>query len=407
VALSGTGITPTVSLSPSSGLAIGDVAVQTWSTATLTVSNSGPGNLVFKGITITGPNANGFGVTNGSTCPISGGSVQPGTSCTFVVSFGPQSAGAQSATLNISDTAPDSPQLIGLTARGVVPSMSISPSNATLIFPLTNYGDTSAEQTITLTNNGPGNLNVFPLYQGNLVGSNPTDFVVSSNTCVNKWEPPASSCTIGVQFRPTDLGSRSATLGIGDNATGSPHVISLSGAAQGAKVNSVSGVSFGEMPVGAVITKAITLKNTGNAPLTGLSATVFGFAVNPEDFSASGCGAPVAVGDSCTITVGFTPHAKGFRIAYLAIRAPNTVGVPQFVTLDGIGLELRSVAAAPTNPSRGEQAIPPHLPPGPPAGPRPLNAPTVPSPTVGGQLQPSVGVGGELQPVRLFRLLLL
>jgi uncharacterized membrane protein len=37
------------------------------------------------------------------------------------------------------------------------------------------------------------------------------------------------SCSFGVTFKPTATGSRSATLTIGDNATGSPQVVNLTG----------------------------------------------------------------------------------------------------------------------------------------------------------------------------------
>ena len=413
VPLSGTGVASAVSLSPSS-LAYGDVAVQTYGEGTVTVSNTGTGNLVFKGVTVTGPNASDFGVIDRSTCPISGGSVQPGTSCTFVILFIVGGAGPRSGTLNISDNAADSPQLISLTGRGVVPSISISPSNATLGFPTTNYGDTSAEQTITLTNNGPGNLNVFSIYPGNFSGNDPTDFLVTSNSCENHWELPTASCTIGVRFRPTDLGARSATLAIYDNAAGNPHTILLSGAAQGAKVDGMATVSFGELPVGTLTTKTITLKNTGNATLTGLSLSIGAYpGANTDDFSAAGCAMPVAAGSSCTITVGFTPNAPGQRATFLAISAPNTVGLPQYVTLEGMGLNLRSVIAGLTNAARGAQAVPPPVPsctcvpkpglssrPFAQADPPPPNRPVSSVQSDESELQPA-------QPVRLHRLLLL
>ena len=37
------------------------------------------------------------------------------------------------------------------------------------------------------------------------------------------------NCSIGVTFTPTAAGSRSATLSIGDNATGSPQLVNLTG----------------------------------------------------------------------------------------------------------------------------------------------------------------------------------
>jgi len=360
VSLTGNGVRPTVSLSPAS-LAFGDVGVQTYSQGSITVTNTtGPGNLDFQGVTVSGPNANNFVVIDKSTCPLTGGSLHPGTSCAFVVLGIVNSTGPMSATLNIADNSADSPHLVALSANGVVPSMTITPANVGLSFPNTTYGTTSPEQTVTFSNNGPGNLVV----SGYVAGNAPNDFTISSNTCSNIFVAPGASCTIGVAFQPQDIGQRTASLAVYANDGGNPHNIALSGTGVGAKVIPPSGVAFGDGAVGVTRTQTIILQNTGNADLSGVILLVDGSpGQNPADFSAVGCSGSVAPNASCTITVSFSPSDRGDRTAFLKVSSTSpVVGMPFFVPLSGIGVHFNSVQPAPTLPTlsfHGRLAVPP------------------------------------------------
>lgn len=97
-------------------------------------------------------------------------------------------------------------------------------------------------------------------------------------------------------------------------------------------------LAFGNEPVGDTITKNVTVKNTGHAPLVISDAT-------PSDseyaLSVTGtCGAiPVTVAPqtSCTLGVAFTPNAVGAHGATLTVN-DNTASSPQHVTLSGTGI---------------------------------------------------------------------
>jgi Abnormal spindle-like microcephaly-assoc'd, ASPM-SPD-2-Hydin len=81
--------------------------------------------------------------------------------------------------------------------------------------------------------------------------------------------------------------------------------------------------------------QAITLSNTGNAPMTVNSVTVSG--TNSSDFTAnSSCPTSVAANGSCTINVTFTPSGSGTRTATLTI-ADSAPGSPQTIALSGTG----------------------------------------------------------------------
>jgi hypothetical protein len=114
VSLSGTGTASAVSLSASS-LTFGSQSVGTTSTAqTVTLSNTGSAALSISSVAIAGTNAGDFAQTN--TC---GSSLAAGANCTIEVMFTPSVAGAEAATLSITDNASGSPQTVPLSGTGI------------------------------------------------------------------------------------------------------------------------------------------------------------------------------------------------------------------------------------------------------------------------------------------------
>jgi len=108
------------------------------------------------------------------------------------------------------------------TGTTAAPSAAISPSSLT--FSSKNQGTASLTQSLMLTNSGNAALSMTGISVG---GANPSDFR-QTNNCGSSVAA-GGNCSIGVTFTPTATGSRSATVSIGDNATGSPQLVSLAG----------------------------------------------------------------------------------------------------------------------------------------------------------------------------------
>ena len=98
---------------------------------------------------------------------------------------------------------------------------SVSLSSTSLTFASQLVGTTSAAQTVTLNNTGNTALSVT-----SIVASG--DYA-QTNTCGNSVAAGAN-CTISVTFTPAASGAQSGTITITDNAAGSPHTVSLTGA---------------------------------------------------------------------------------------------------------------------------------------------------------------------------------
>lgn len=113
-----------------------------------------------------------------------------------------------------------------------VPSTTATVSSNSLGFGNQNAGTTSSTQAVTITNTGNAQLYIDAI---NMAG----DFA-QTNTCGNPVAPGAS-CTISVTFAPLALGSRTGTLSIFDNASGSPQIVSLNGSGTGIGFNQITG----------------------------------------------------------------------------------------------------------------------------------------------------------------------
>ena len=96
----------------------------------------------------------------------------------------------------------------------------VSLSTSSLTFSSQNMGASSAAQKVTLTNSGNALLSITSIAASG-------DFH-QSNNCV-PLVLAAGNCAINVEFSPTATGARTGSLTITDNASGSPHTVSLSG----------------------------------------------------------------------------------------------------------------------------------------------------------------------------------
>jgi len=315
VALSGSGIA--VGLSPAS-LTFANQLVGTTSPAqTVTLSNAGSAPLKISSIATTGD------YTQSNNC---GGSLNAGTSCSINVTFKPTATGTRTGTLSVTDNASGSPQTVALVGSGIAPAAALSPASLTFANQL--VGTTSAAQSVTLSNPGSAPLNISQIATAG-------DYT-QTNNCGASLDA-GTSCTINVSFKPTNTGTRSGTLSVSDNVSGSPQKAALTGTGVIPAVNlAPTSLNFGQIPVGTTSTPmTVILSNTGTGTLLISSMALTG--PNPADYAqTNNCGGSVAPGASCTITITLTPGATGNRNATLAI-TDNAPKSPQNVPLTGSG----------------------------------------------------------------------
>ena len=159
------GSLPVLSLAPTV-LNFGPQAPGTTSSAqTVTLTNTGTATLTLSGIAISGVNATSFSESN--NCPPT---LTANASCQIKVTSTPNAAGAQTASLNVKDNAPGSPQTLALNGTGSDFSLGVS-----------------SQTSITVT---PGQAANYAVVVSSVSGFNQTVDLSCSGI------PPQSTCTV-------------------------------------------------------------------------------------------------------------------------------------------------------------------------------------------------------------------
>jgi hypothetical protein len=144
-----------------------------------------------------------------------------------------------------------------------------------------------------------------------------------------------ANCTISVTFDPTESGKLTGSIKITDNAVNSSQKVPLSGTGTAVEL-SPARLNFGSHKVGTTSApKTVTVTNAGTTTVTFTAPTIDG--ADPGDFhQTNNCGASVAGGASCTISITFTPTATGARDATLEVNDDGGAS-PQTAALSGTG----------------------------------------------------------------------
>jgi hypothetical protein len=138
-----------------------------------------------------------------------------------------------------------------------------------------------------------------------------------------------------VTFTPTASGTRTASLTVSDNASGSPQSVSLTGTGVAPTVTlSPSSLSFGQEDVNMTSpARTVTLSNAGSASVNILNiGTGYYFA------ETNTCGSALAAGANCAINVTFKPVTYGDFSGSLVVN-DSAPGSPQICNLTGTGVQ--------------------------------------------------------------------
>ncbi|HEY0192861.1 MAG TPA: choice-of-anchor D domain-containing protein [Kofleriaceae bacterium] len=284
-----------------------------------------PGSAVFNNVTATGVALQGQYDCLGTGFGISG-TGNSGWSSTYCGAF-PSVPGDPG---NPNPNAPAANARITTTPikAGPYSGATLTANPTSLAFGAQAVATTSAAKTVTVSNSGTAAANLGSITTGS------AEFLVASSTC-GATLAVGSSCTVGVTFKPSAAGARSASLSFGGLAS---VALSGTGTISGPALSANPGsLDFGSQTTGtASAAKTITLSNPGSSAttLTGVTSTSGEFAIQ-----SNSCGSSLAAGASCTVALAFTPSASGTRTASLNV-ASNAPGSPLAIGLTGTGVVL-------------------------------------------------------------------
>jgi hypothetical protein len=324
VSLTGSGLAP-LTFAPVS-LAFGNEAVgSTSASKTFTVTNneSSTLNISFAA------SADYAVLGSGTTCTTSLGSK---SKCTVAVTFTPSAPASVDGEITFTYSGAYSPVEVKLTGKGTggtTAPLKFTP--ASLTFAKQAIGTTSAAKTVTVKNSSASSVTLSSISAaGNFSavgsGGTPCGGALAAN----------ASCTISVTFTPSSVAAVSGAVVVSDTGSDSPQLVNLTGTGILPVTIAPTSLTFASTTVGSTsAAQTLTLTNNLNTTLTLMSFAGSG------DFTVTAgggtpCGASVAAGGTCTLSVTFTPSTTGSIKGAVTIKDGASTS-PQTVKLTGTG----------------------------------------------------------------------
>lgn len=323
--------------SASQPLTFGNTASGQTLSQDLFLTNTGGAAVSLRGVSTTAP----FTATTDCTQTLT-----PGDHCKVSVAYAPvytlpadavQVAREDAGTLRIESDAAPNPQTVFLlgsvtptagqvAAAGSLPTYSLS--QGSLTFANTASGEVSAEQDLTLSNNGTVPVTIAGLLT-------PPEFAASTGCQLLE---PGTTCTVQVTFTPgaSTLPIVLQSLRILSSGADRLQSVTLLGSSVANPLGvSSTALDFGKVPLGTSAQRSLVLTNNTMLPLNvGQLGATGDYALSPG--SCGPANASLGAGESCIVNVLFTPAARGLRLGTATITYGG--GGALTVSLSGTGL---------------------------------------------------------------------
>ncbi|MCF8262848.1 MAG: choice-of-anchor D domain-containing protein [Melioribacteraceae bacterium] len=308
-----------ISVSPTS-LSFGAVLIDSSSSSNLVLRNTGEQPLNITNIV----SGNSVFTFSGSTSF----TIDGGESDTISVTFLPTTETNYSTNLTITSNDADSPTLVALSGSGQPNVPEISTNADSLLYGSV-YTDSDSTKTFKIYNSGTAPLTVDSIVSTNadfsVVGS--TSFLVEMN----------DSATVTIKFAPSTGGAVRDTISVFHNdSNANPYLVTVvgTGVVKTPDISaSTSSIAFGSVRISYDSTITFDIYNTGLAALsvTNITSDVSYFTVT------SSSSFNVAVGDTATVSVKFTPLIVADTSGNLSVTSNDDSNSPLVIGLTGSG----------------------------------------------------------------------
>lgn len=220
------------------------------------------------------------------------------------------------------------------------------------------------QHTFTIFNSGDLALNLTGSPLVEITGAHTADFTVSAQPSTSSVANHGGSETFSVQFSPTDVGLRTATVSIAnDDDDENPYTFSIEGTGVGVPEMDVSGNSYSiangnTLPslnddtffgfadiVAGMVEHTFTISNSGSASLDlNGSPRVLISGTHAVDFTVSAQpDVSIGVGGSSTFQITFDPSAAGARNASVSISNNDSDENPYTFDIQGTGTSIPEI----------------------------------------------------------------
>jgi hypothetical protein len=225
-----------------------------------------------------------------------------------------------------------------------------------LTLPLTSSSGVNGLQVLPGTMNATNWPTMFYACDADSVTMNAPTFPISADSCSGTTLPPQSSCTLQITYTPQanttygangadyflELSTLSCTTGQASGCeldAGRFPVEIKANPASPLRMSPAAGLDFGTLLVGSdAAPLKITLSNDKNDPNAADVTFVGKLVVSGPYSEIDDCPAILTKGNSCTLTITFSPSAVGYAPGSITINyAPEPAGLPQKIFLRGTG----------------------------------------------------------------------
>jgi hypothetical protein len=332
VSLNGVSVAPPLAgLSPTAVSFAATAVGQMSAAQTLTVTNTGGGNLVLSSASAT----SGFAETENCTTV----ALTAGASCSVQIVFSPTATGPQTGTLTLKGNMPDGLAMVSLSGVGAAPA-AIVLTPVSLNFGTVTVGS-SADPALNIAVSNTGGV---PATLGAAMVTG--DFSMTANTCGTTLAA-STGCTVAIGFTPTTAGTRTGVFSIAASSgtQGLNQTAALSGTGAAAATDGLSPLALGFAPQTIGTTSAaqtVTLTNMGDNTLTLVAAQI----ASGDFVASSACGNALIGHASCTIAVSYAPKMVGQETGVLTV---SDQFKSQTVALSGTGTAAPGFSITPTS----------------------------------------------------------
>jgi hypothetical protein len=181
-------------------------------------------------------------------------------------------------------------------------------------------GTTSSPVVFTLMNSACESTGLLTVA---ITGANASEFTLSGGSCFGSPLVPQASCLVVVEFSPTSVGSKSATLSLSATAS-----CSVSAALTGAGFSEGCGsLSINPSQANFVTTNvgltsqptSFTVTNQGSCTTGSLTTVLGGPEASQFVITSNTCESPLAPSGTCSMEVEFAPFSLGTQTANLTV----------------------------------------------------------------------------------------
>jgi Abnormal spindle-like microcephaly-assoc'd, ASPM-SPD-2-Hydin len=223
--------------------------------------------------------------------------------------------------------------LLALPAVSQAAEATASLSPPTHIFPNVLIGKQDPQQQFVFTNDGPERITVEGV---SITGPDSNNFALENDGCSAATLSSGESCSAYISFTPSESGLREAQFEIFSTAENSPAVGALSGRGLTQELTvSPSPLNFPTVTVDGNSERQVIVANESEAAVVIYGVNIEGAGSSSFNTNGSNCGTSLNPGQSCNISIRFSPSSEGEQRAFLHVRSEGNPG-EQIVELFGI-----------------------------------------------------------------------